>query len=40
MDYSGGLTSATDPRLCFTEKKMGGGTNFWLAKLVSTVQQG
>jgi hypothetical protein len=24
MDDSGGFTTATDPRLCFTEKKIGG----------------
>ena len=40
MDESGGFTAATDPRVCFTEKKIGGWTNFWLAQLISTVKQG
>jgi len=31
MGDSGGFTTATDPRLCFTQKKIGGWTNFWLA---------
>jgi hypothetical protein len=35
MDDSSGFTTATYPRLGFTEKKIGAGTNFWLAQLVS-----